>query len=253
MKKSKKIKKIVKEKYSNIAAKGSSCCDSSNSCCKNNIPLNIISKKIGYRKKDFNIVPKEANLGLGCGTPVKYAKLKKGEIVLDLGSGAGFDCFLASKQVGEKGKVIGVDMTPEMIKKARKNASKGNYKNIIFKLGDIENLPIKNNSIDVVISNCVINLAPDKEKVFREIYRVLKNNGRMIISDIVLLKKLPQKLKESMDAYISCIAGAMLKNDYINLIKSIGYKKVKILQKFDFSSDNKGKKNISSITVLVLK
>ena len=173
-----KVKQIVKENYSKIASDNSCCCSCSCSSAED------ISKSIGYNEKEINNVP-EANLGLGCGNPTALAKIKQGDIVLDLGSGAGFDVFLAAKKVGKVGKVIGVDFSEEMIKKAQKNAEKYGYKNTEFRLGDIENLPVEDNSVDVIISNCVINLAPNKEKVFEESYRVLKKGGKMFVFDIV--------------------------------------------------------------------
>lgn len=219
--KEEKIKKVVREGYAKIAKQ--------NSCCGNNSCSLDISKKIGYREKEIKSVPEGSNLGLGCGNPVAMASLRKGEVILDLGSGAGFDCFLAANKVGANGKVIGVDMTPEMIEKARENARKDNYKNVEFRLGEIENLPVADNSIDIVMSNCVINLSIDKKRVFKEAFRVLKPNGRMIISDIVLLKNLPDSIKKSVEAYIECIAGAMMKDKYMNAIKSAGFKDVRII------------------------
>ena len=189
------------------------------SCCG---PTNLaeeISKKIGYSNEEINAVPDGANLGLGCGNPLALASLKEGEIVLDLGSGAGFDVFLAAQKVGLKGKVIGVDMTPEMIKKARENTKKGNYNNVEFRLGEIEKLPVDDNTIDVIISNCVINLSPEKKNVFKEAFRVLKPSGRIMISDIVLLKELPDFIKNSVEAYAGCISGAILKDEYIKIIR----------------------------------
>ncbi len=173
----KDIKKIVKDSYGKIATQNLSCCNG-NSCCSGD-NFDEISKIMGYSNQQLTNVPIGANLGLGCGNPLAIASLEKGDVVLDLGSGAGFDSFLASRQVGDTGKVIGVDMTEDMVKKARDNATKGNIKNVEFRLGDIEALPVDNESIDVIISNCVINLAPDKEKVFREAYRVLKTGGRI--------------------------------------------------------------------------
>jgi len=218
------IKKIVKKRYGEIAAK-TSCC---NSCgCGINASSEQIAKSIGYSDKEIQSVP-EANLGLGCGNPLGLGEIKEGEIVLDLGSGAGFDCFLASKKVGRSGKVIGIDMTQEMIDRAKKNAGKYGYKNVEFKLGDIENLPINNNSIDVVISNCVINLAPDKLKVFKEAHRVLKKGGRMYISDIVLLRDLSESQRNDEDLITGCVGGALLKNDYLEIVKKAGFS-VKVL------------------------
>jgi len=207
-----KIKQIVKESYSKIAKEKCGC-----SCGAEGI-----SKSIGYSEEEIKNVP-EANLGLGCGNPIALAKLKKGDVVLDLGSGAGFDSFLAAKKVGKKGKVIGIDMTKEMIAKARKNAKKYGYSNVEFRLGDIESLPLENDSVDVVISNCVINLAPNKEKVFSEAFRVLKSNGRMYVSDIVLLKELSDEQKKDENLLCGCVAGALLKEDYLEKIKKAGF------------------------------
>jgi len=215
-----KVKYIVKKKYSQIAKSNSSCC--SCNCSEN------ISEELGYSKEEINSVPKGADLGLGCGNPTALAQLKEGEVVLDLGSGAGFDVFLAANKVGKKGHVIGVDMTEDMIDKARENAKKGNYQNVEFRLGDIEDLPIDDNSIDVIITNCVINLAPDKSKVFKESYRILRNKGRMFVSDIVLLKELTEEQRNNEELLTGCVAGALLKDEYIDKIKKIGFK-VKIL------------------------
>jgi ubiquinone/menaquinone biosynthesis C-methylase UbiE len=165
---------------------------------------------------------------LGCGNPVALASLKEGETVLDLGSGTGVDCFIAAKKVGRQGKVIGVDMTPEMIDKARENAKKDNYKNVEFRLGEIENVPVADNTADIVISNCVINLVPDKKKVFKEVFRTLKSGGRMMISDIVLTKELPEQIKNSVSAYVGCLSGAILKDEYLKIIKDVGFGEIKI-------------------------
>jgi len=227
MKKNNEIKKIVKEGYAKIAKQGTSCC-ASGSCCGSSNSAQDISKSVGYSDEEMNAVPEGANLGLGCGNPVAIASLKEGEIVLDLGSGAGFDAFLAAARVGETGRVIGVDMTEEMVEKAKKNAQKNNYSNVEFRLGEIENLPVENNSIDVIISNCVINLSPDKERVFRETYRVLKPGGRLMVSDLVLTKELPATIKNSVEAYVGCIAGAIMKNEYLNYIKLAGFQNIKI-------------------------
>jgi arsenite methyltransferase len=228
------IKKSVRERYGSIAKQSGSCsCSGSGatSCCGSSADVSkVISKNVGYSDKDIDLVPEGANLGLGCGNPVALASLKKGEAVLDLGSGAGFDSFLAADKVGSKGKVIGVDMTPEMLDKARENARKGNYKNVEFRLGEIENLPVADNSVDVIISNCVINLAPDKKRVFGEAYRVLKPGGRLMVSDIVLTKALPPALKNSIEAYVGCVAGASKKEDYLATIKSVGFTKVIVNQ-----------------------
>jgi ubiquinone/menaquinone biosynthesis C-methylase UbiE len=224
------IRKVVRKGYAEIAKKAKSCCTPANSCCGAPVCADEISRKIGYSDIEMKSVPEGANLGLGCGNPVAIASLKRGETVLDLGSGAGFDCFLAANRVGKPGKVIGVDMTPEMIEKARGNAQKGRYKNVEFRLGEIENLPVADNSVDVVISNCVINLSPDKDRVFREAFRVLKPGGRLMVSDLVLLQKLPIKIKNSVAAYIGCVSGAMMKEKYIGTIKSAGFGNVQITE-----------------------
>jgi arsenite methyltransferase len=231
------IKKTVREGYAKVAKQSNPCCATASPCCSGADLAQDISRAIGYSEKELKSVPEGANLGLGCGNPVALASLKKGEIVLDLGSGAGFDCFLSADRVGKKGKVIGVDMTPEMLEKARENARKGNYKNVEFRLGEIENLPVADNSVDAVISNCVINLSPDKKSVFKEAFRALKPSGRLMVSDIVLLKELPEALKNSVQAYVGCLAGAMMKDDYIKSIKAAGFRKVKIVEETSFPID----------------
>ena len=224
----KKIKGIVQERYSQIAKQNSSCCAKSESCCGSSSMAEHIGKVIGYGEEELQSVPENSNLGLGCGNPVALASLREGEIVLDLGAGAGFDCFLAAKRVGNKGKVIGIDMTKEMVEKAKENARKEQYDNVEFRLGEIENLPLDAESVDVIISNCVINLSPDKKKVFQEALRVLKPGGRIMISDIVLLKKLPESIKESVQAYTGCIAGAMKRDDYLDLITKSGFQELEV-------------------------
>ena len=232
--KKEEIKEAVKHNYGNIAKQGSSCCAPGSPCCGSAIPAQDISRKIGYSDEELQSAPEGANLGLGCGNPVALASITEGEIVLDLGSGAGFDCFLAASKVGEHGRVIGVDMTPEMITKARENARKGGYKNVEFRLGEIENLPVKDNLADLVISNCVINLSPDKDRVFAETYRTLKPGGRLMVSDIVLLKPLPPSLLNSIEAYVGCVAGAAIKSDYIEAIKSAGFQDVVVIDETIF-------------------
>jgi ubiquinone/menaquinone biosynthesis C-methylase UbiE len=223
------IQKEVRKRYAKIAKSNGSCCASSVSCCS--APTDEqVSKLIGYSQEELDAVPEGANLGLGCGNPTALASLKQGERVLDLGSGAGFDCFLASKKVGKSGKAIGVDMTPEMLDKARSNAKKGKYTNVEFRLGEIENLPVADNSVDVVISNCVINLSTNKKRVFEEAYRVLSSRGRLMVSDIVLLKELPKVIRKDMEAYSGCIAGAEIKDKYLGLIRKAGFKEVTVLQ-----------------------
>lgn len=214
------IKKIVKDAYRQIASSECSCSCGCNSA-KN------ISKSIGYTDEELEIVGK-ANLGLGCGNPLAFGKIKEGDIVLDLGSGAGIDAILAAKKVGPKGKVIGVDMTEEMIEKARVNAEKQGIKNVEFLLGEIENLPLEDNSVDTIITNCVINLTPDKSKTFSEAFRVLKSGGKIYLSDIVLLEELSEEQRKDKKLISGCVAGALLKDDYLNKIIGAGFK-VKIL------------------------
>jgi arsenite methyltransferase len=243
--KKEEVTKTVREGYAKVAKRGSSCCENTtklgakSSCCgSGTVSPETISKAIGYSDKEISEVPEGANLGLGCGNPVALASLKKGETVLDLGSGAGFDCFLASSRVGPRGKVIGVDMTAEMLDKARENARKGNYKNVEFRLGEIENLPVADNYVDVIISNCVINLSPDKQRVFQEAHRVLKPGGRLMVSDIVLLKKLPESIMNSIEAYLSCVAGSLPKPKYLEAIEKAGFKEVKVVDETLFPLEN---------------
>ena len=216
------IKQIVKTKYSKIAKSGCGCGKTS-SCCGTSLSATQISKSIGYSEEEINSAS-EANLGLGCGNPVALSTIKEGDVVLDLGSGAGFDAFLAAKKVGNKGKVIGLDMSEEMIRKAKENAGRYGYQNVEFKLGDIENIPIEANTIDAIISNCVINLSPNKEKVFSEAYRVLKNGGKMFVSDIVLLEELTQEQRNNEELIAGCVGGAILKDEYLKTIRNAGFK-----------------------------
>lgn len=232
----KDIKKIVKEGYAEALKKSASCC-SAGSCCGGAGQAKDIGRAVGYSDNDMASVPEGANLGLGCGNPVAIASLKEGEVVLDLGSGAGFDAFLASAKVGGKGRVIGVDMTPDMVEKARQNALKGYYTNVEFRLGDIESMPVDDDSIDVIISNCVINLSPEKDKVFKEAFRVLKPGGRMMVSDLVLVKDLPGQLKSSATAYIGCVAGAVRKEEYISYIKDAGFGEIRIVSESSYPID----------------
>ena len=237
-------KEVIKKKYQEIAILGGSCCSGS-SCCGNSSPVDL-SKSLGYSESDVQAVP-DANLGLGCGNPTAFAELKPGNVVLDLGSGGGFDCFLAAQKVGSSGKVIGVDMTPEMVKKAQANAQKYGYLNVEFRHGDIEDLPVEDSSVDVIISNCVINLAPDKEKVFREAFRVLKPEGRMYISDIVLLDELPEELKNDSELLAGCIAGAVLKEEYLRLLKKAGFSVEILNEDLDISKRQYGDLPVESL------
>jgi SAM-dependent methyltransferase len=234
--KAKEIKKIVRDGYAKALSQNTSCC-SKNSCCCGTDQAKEMSKKAGCSDSEMSAVPEGANLGFGCGNPVALASLKEGDVVLDLGSGAGFDAFLAAKRVGRSGRVIGVDMTPEMIAKAKENAKKGKYTNVEFQLGEIEKLPVEDNSINVIISNCVINLSPDKEVVFKDAYRVLKPGGRLMVSDLVLAKKLPKGLKDSIEAYVGCLAGAIKKEEYLDLIAMAGFKDVKVISESSYPVD----------------
>ncbi|MDD5512364.1 MAG: arsenite methyltransferase [Candidatus Omnitrophica bacterium] len=231
-----KIKKIVRDRYAKALVKEASCC-SSGSCCGGVTQAQDISKKVGYSDVELNAVPEGANLGFGCGNPVALALLREGDVVLDLGSGAGFDAFLAAQRVGKRGCVIGVDMTPEMIERARANAQKGGYANVEFRQGEIEKLPVEDNSIDVIISNCVINLSPDKKTVFREAFRVLKPGGRLMISDLVLAKDLPKEIKNSVEAYVGCLAGAIKKEEYLRFIEQAGFQDINIISESSYPED----------------
>jgi SAM-dependent methyltransferase len=219
------IKKVVRQGYAKAAR---------NACCSCG---SEVDQKIGYTREEIKSVPEGASFSLGCGNPIALSSLVEGETVIDLGSGGGLDCFLAAKKVGEKGKVIGIDMTAEMLDKARENCREGKYENVEFRLGEIENLPVADNTADIIISNCVINLSPDKKRVFQEAFRVLKPGGRLMISDIVLLKKLPEALSKSIEAYIGCVSGAELKAKYIELIKEAGFREVKIVEETSFPID----------------
>jgi arsenite methyltransferase len=232
-----KTRKMVREGYAKVAKRQSSCCaPAPRSCsCGTGDVNKEVGRRIGYSDEEMASVPEGANLGLGCGNPLAMALLHDGATVLDLGSGAGFDCFLAAKRVGKTGKVIGVDMTPEMLDKARENARRGKYTNVEFRLGEIENLPVADASVDIVISNCVINLSPDKSRVFKEAFRVLKPGGQLMVSDIVLLKPMPDAVRRSVQAYIGCVAGAEMKPRYLQMIADAGFQQVKVLEENHFA------------------
>jgi len=222
-----KVKEFVRKSYARIAQKQSGC--GCGGCgCGENVVLQRQSGQMGYSQDEMEEAPAGSNLGLGCGNPIAIASLKEGETVLDLGSGAGFDAFLASARVGKTGRVIGVDMTDEMVLMARDNARKGDYTNVEFRRGDIEDLPVEDEEADVAISNCVINLAPDKERVFKEIYRVLKPGGRLMVSDVVLTKKLPDEIKNDEELLSGCVAGAILKKKYFKLLEEARFGKITI-------------------------
>ncbi len=228
------VRKVVREGYGQIAKNSGPCCGSAKSCGGTASTAEVKSRKMGYSEEEIKAAPEGANLGLGCGNPVAIASLKEGETVLDLGSGAGFDCFLAAGKVGKSGRVIGVDMTPEMVDKARGNAENGDYSNVEFRLGEIENLPVADGSVNVVISNCVINLSPDKRRVFAEALRALKPGGRLMVSDIVLLREIPDYIRNSIKAYVGCLAGAETKDEYLATVKAAGFIEVKIVGETTF-------------------
>ncbi len=224
------IKKNVRERYAQAAKKEGTCCGPSPCGCGDTSEGTKSSLRIGYSAGELESIPEDADLGLGCGNPSAFASLKKGEVVLDLGAGAGIDCFLAARKVGPSGRVIGIDMTPEMIDKARANARAGKYSNIEFRLGEIENLPAADASIDVIISNCVVNLSTDKPRVFKEAFRVLKPGGRLMVSDLALKKPLPPAIRKSVEAYVACIAGALVKDEYLDAIRKAGFKDVQVVR-----------------------
>jgi arsenite methyltransferase len=218
------IREKVREHYAGVAEGEMSCCSKESSCCGSE----NISQKLGYSEEDLASLPKQSEMGLGCGNPISFAKLRPGEIVVDLGSGGGIDCFLAAKEVGPTGSVIGVDMTPQMLAKARKNADLGGYTNVEFRLGEIENLPVADHTADVVISNCVINLSTDKRRVYREAFRVLKNGGRFAVADMVAIAPLPEDLKGDVAAYTGCISGAASVEEVKEWLSAAGFERVDV-------------------------
>lgn len=245
------IKENIKKRYSQIAVSGNSdCCCMSGECKSGDSPIDA-TKIIGYSQKELETIPQEAILGVGCGAPLNHANLKKGEIVVDLGSGAGIDIFLASKKVSDSGKAIGIDMTDQMLEKARENAFKGNYSNVEFRKGDIEeNIPLDNNTADAVISNCVINLTTNKTNTFKEVFRILKHNGRMVISDLVTDVELsPNQI--NTEQWCACIDGALTKINYISSMKQAGFEKIEVLEERVYMEGDKV--NGRKITSLVIK
>jgi len=255
------IRQAVRERYGKIANAGAevsgissnvSCCgesgpaagkNSAASCCGgSDVTSEQMSALMGYSNNDLVSVPEGANMGLGCGNPVALASLKAGETVVDLGSGGGFDCFLAAKQVGETGKVIGVDMTPDMLSKARDNAEKMQAQNVEFRLGEIEHLPVADNSTDIIMSNCVINLSPDKQKVYRDTFRILKPGGRLAISDIVAIAPLPVEIQQNLALVSACVGGAATIDDTMDMLEKAGFENIKIIPK------NESRKLISKWT-----
>ncbi|MFB6468648.1 arsenite methyltransferase [Cytobacillus sp. Hz8] len=233
MREKEEIREQIQKKYTGIALNNSNsnCCSGSCGCNETTTDIQGISLKLGYTEDDLSNVPSEANMGLGCGNPTAIAALKEGEVVLDLGSGGGIDCFLSREHVGETGFVIGVDMTPEMVKLARKNAEKRGYTNVEFRLGEIEHLPVTDESVDVIISNCVVNLSLDKMQVFKEAYRVLKPGGRLSISDIVATAKLPQKIQQDLELFAGCVSGAEYVGEIELMLHNAGFKDVRMTPK----------------------
>jgi arsenite methyltransferase len=230
----KDVRDVVRKGYAEVAKGSGSCCGPKTSCCGGTNTAETVSRTIGYSDEEMKAAPDGANLGLGCGNPIALASLKPGETVLDLGSGAGFDCFLAARAVGPTGHVIGVDMTPEMLDRARDNARKSAFTNLEFRLGEIEHLPVPDSSVDVIISNCVINLSPDKPQVFREAFRALRPGGRLMVSDIVLAAPLPSALLNSVAAYVGCISGASLRSDYLAMMSAAGFRDVRVVSEERF-------------------
>ncbi len=235
--KGKSIKEAVKERFATTVKQSSSCGCSKKGNLLDADFIQTAGKAAGYSDRDLQRVPEGANLGLGCGNPVALAAIKEGDTVLDLGSGAGVDCFLAANIVGEKGRVIGVDMTPEMVDRARENAWNNSYRNVEFRLGEIENLPMDSSAVDVIISNCVINLSTDKPKVFQEAYRVLKPGGMLMVSDMALLEDLPDYVRYSVEAYVRCVGGALRKDQYLNAIRQAGFEEVTVVGESHFPAE----------------
>lgn len=224
----------VRERYGAIAEGRTSGCCGGGSACGCGDTAGVLDE-IGYTAGQTAAVPEGANLGLGCGNPFAHAALQPGETVLDLGSGAGIDCFLAAREVGPQGRVIGVDMTPAMVERARANAAQHGYANVEFRLGEIESLPLADASVDVVISNCVVNLSPDKGRVFREALRALRPGGRLVVSDLVLTRALPPELRRSVELYVGCVAGAALRDEYLELIRGAGFAGVEVVEEHGYT------------------
>lgn len=245
------IKKFVKDRYSKLANNESSC-----ECCGTGNLLEEAQKQaiaMGYSEEEIKRIPSEAVFGLGCGNPTALAEIRSGETVLDLGSGGGIDVFLASQKVGSDGKVIGVDMTPEMVERSKHNALQGDYKNVEFKLGEIEKLPIENKSIDVIISNCVINLTPNKLKAYSEAYRVLKSGGRILVSDLVTDGYIPETIKKSFKAWSECVGGAMEQKEYLDTIKQAGFKDVDVVESHFFTEPSMDERLVGKVISIQVK
>ena len=249
--KKKEIKEVVKDRYARIARQNQE------SCCSSCGPSSMLqAKAVGYSREDLERIPEESVMGLGCGNPTATADLKAGEVVLDLGAGAGVDVFLAANKVGHTGRVIGVDMTEEMVDKATSIARDHDYHNVEFRLGEIESLPVEDDSVDAIISNCVINLSPDKSKVFREAYRVLKPEGRLTASDIVSVGDVTAEMRNNLDAWAGCIAGALEQRQYLGKMKKAGFENVQVLSSREFYIEGEGSQartKFLSITVKAYK
>ena len=244
---SKTITDAVRQRYAAIAEKSGSCCGPS--CCD----PSVTDMSLGYSKEELATLPEGADLGLGCGNPTALADVKPGETVIDLGSGAGIDCFLAAQKVGPSGHVIGIDMTEAMIKKARGNAAKGPHTNVEFRLGQIEQLPVEDNTADIVISNCVINLAPDKERVFREIFRVLKPGGRFVVSDVIAKGTIPEADRRDMEMWAGCIAGALEKDLYLAIVRKTGFISLDIKAEVEYDYKKSDAYALVSMTLEAIK
>ena len=229
------IRTVVREKYGAIAEETGCGCGPGG--CRGGGPTAAIAKYVGYTPEQLAALPEGANLGLGCGNPLAHADPRPGEVVLDLGSGAGMDAFLAARAVGAAGRAIGVDMTPAMLERSRANAARAGFTNVEFRLGEIEHLPVADASVDLIISNCVINLSPAKEQVFREAFRVLRPGGRMVVSDLVLVRTLSDAARKSVEAYIGCVAGASLREDYLRAIGAAGFAEVEVLEERPYGDD----------------
>jgi arsenite methyltransferase len=250
--KNKEIKEAVKTRYAGMAKQEQqkqSCCPS---CCGSASSM-LHSKGIGYAKEDLERIPEESVMGLGCGNPIAIAELKAGEVVLDLGSGAGVDVFLAANRVGPAGRVIGVDMTEEMVDKAKRIAADYGYTNVEFRLGEIEKLPVEDNSVNAIISNCVINLSTDKSRVFREAYRALKPGGRLTVSDIVSEGVIPDEIRNDPEAWTGCIAGALERREYLDKIKKAGFADIQVLSTREFYVENKANETQEKLLSISVK
>jgi SAM-dependent methyltransferase len=251
--KEKEIKKVVKGRYAQIAKQDQQSCCPSCGCGSSSL---LQAKAVGYSGQELEHIPEESVMGLGCGNPTAIADLREGEVVLDLGAGAGVDVFLAANKVGPAGRVIGVDMTEEMVERATGIARDHGYRNVEFRLGEIEKLPVEDGSVDSIISNCVINLSPDKARVFREAHRVLKPGGRLTVSDIVSEGVMAEEIRSDPDAWAGCIAGALERQEYLETIRKAGFEKVQVLSSRQFyieGEDSQALTKLLSITVKALK